>query len=101
MRPPGYWFWIEPPTRPTMREIAGLIAERHGLRLDELTGPAKPYRISHPRQEAYALIYATGRFSLPQIGRFFGNRDHTTVYYGIRAYEDRIAGRSTSRRRAA
>lgn len=73
------------PPPPTMREIAVGIATKHGLTLDELMGPQRAWRFSHPRQEAMAAIVATRRFSFPQIGRFF-NRDHTTVLYAARIH---------------
>lgn len=81
---------IPPP--PTMREIATEVATKHGLTLDELRGPQRARRFAHPRQEAFALAMATGRFSTPQVGRFFGDRDHATVIYGVRAYEARERG---------
>lgn len=79
-----------PPHLPTMREIAALVAERHGLTLDDLTGPVRKRRVAHPRQEAYSLIRATGRYSLPRMGMFFGNRDHTTILDGLRNHEARV-----------
>lgn len=75
----------------TMREIASQVADRYGLALDELRGPSRARPVCWPRQEAMFLCYKTGRFSLPQIGRFFGDRDHTTVLHAIRAVEKRIA----------
>lgn len=31
-----------------------------------------------------------GRWSLPQIGRLLGNRDHTTIIHGVRQHEKRL-----------
>lgn len=84
-----YWFWPVPPPKPSMREIATGVAEQYGLTLDELRSPCRARRYSIPRQEAYALIHATGRFSLPQIGRFFRKCDHTAVWHGVRAHQAR------------
>lgn len=82
-----YWFRVLPEgERPTMRGIATEVAERHGVSLDELRSPARPRRLARPRLEAYALIYATGHFSMPQIARFFRRLDHTTVLKGIRSH---------------
>lgn len=75
----------------TMREIAEQVADRYRLTLAELRGQSRARPVSWPRQEAMFLCYKTGRFSLPQIGRFFGDRDHTTVLHAIRAVEKRIA----------
>ena len=82
------WVW---PHRRSMREIAADVAARHGLTLDELKSPQRARRIAWPRQEAMKEIYDTGRFSLPQIGGFFGGRDHTTVLHAIRAHAKRLA----------
>lgn len=79
---------IETDPKPlTMKAIAEEVCERYGLTLEELKGPGTYRRVARPRQEAYAIMYATGRYSYPQIGRFFGGRDHTAVYYGIRRHE--------------
>jgi len=70
---------------PTMRRIAGEVAARHRLTLDDLTGPRVARPLVRARWEAMAAIRAQTRFSLPQIGQFF-NRDHTTVLAGIRKH---------------
>ena len=98
----GYWFWVLPEFahRPRMRDVAALVAERHGLSLAELKGPSATRRIAWPRQEAYALIRKhCPNISYPQIGQFFGGRDHTTVIYGVRAHEARVAGAAGGGRR--
>ncbi len=88
-----YWFWVLPehPRRISMREIAALVAERHGLSVEELRGPGRSRRLAHPRQEAFALIRKHTAVSLPQIGGYSGGRDHTTVLHGVRAHERRCA----------
>lgn len=80
------------PRKLTMREIVADVAERRGFTVDELIGPGRHKRLSRARHEAFALIYAQGRLSLPEIGRRFGGRDHTTVLHGIRAHKARQAG---------
>jgi chromosomal replication initiator protein len=78
-----------PKRAPTMREIAELVAERRGLTLEELRGSSRVHKVCHPRQEAMALIMAQGRFSYPQVGRFF-DRDHSTVIHAVQAYAERV-----------
>lgn len=78
-----------PSTRPVMKTIATRVALAHGFQLEDLTGPARTKRVAHVRHEAMWEIYETGLFSYPQIGRFFGGRDHTTVICGCRAHEAR------------
>jgi chromosomal replication initiation ATPase DnaA len=88
-------------TRPmTLREVAFKVAQKHGIKSSDLTAPngtedSKSNAFAHPRQEAYWLAYKQPgeidehQHSLTAIGRFFGGRDHTTVLFGIRAYERR------------
>lgn len=73
----------------SMRGILADVAWRHGIAPHVLRGDVRARWAAHPRQEAMYLMYQTGRFSLPQIGIFLGNRDHTTVLHGIRAHKKR------------
>lgn len=76
---------------PAQREIIEDVAQRHDLTVALLQSKHRMRSIAHPRQEAMYLLRATGRWSLPQIGRVLGCRDHTTVLFGIRAFERRRA----------
>ena len=72
------------------RTVTQEVAQRHGLTFEEITGPSVKRRCAWPRQEAWALIWAQGRLSLPEIGRRF-DRGHDTVLRGVRQYERRLA----------
>jgi chromosomal replication initiator protein len=80
---------VTDPPRHTMRDIATMTAERYGLTVDDLKSPSQERRIAWPRQEAMVLIRQHTRQSYPQIGRFFGDRDHTTVIHAVRQVERR------------
>jgi chromosomal replication initiation ATPase DnaA len=71
-----------------MRAIAADVAERHGIAVTALFSRYGQFAAIHCRQEAMAAMYATQRYSLPRIGRFF-DRDHTTVLHAVRAVERR------------
>jgi chromosomal replication initiator protein len=71
---------------PQMRTIAAAVAERHGLTVSDLCGPSSACRVSRARHEAMWEIRRRTAKSLPVMGRFF-NRHHTTILYGIRAFE--------------
>lgn len=73
-----------------MSAITERVAARHGLTVEELKAPTSCTRIAHPRQEAMMEMRAQDRWSLPQIGRFFG-LDHTTILHGVRAHARRAA----------
>lgn len=71
--------------RPSMREIAERHACEAGVTLADLRAPSREKRFYLPRRAAMAEMQATGRFSYPQIGRFF-NRDHTSVCEAVAKY---------------
>lgn len=54
----------------------------------DLESARRSRAIAYPRQIAMYLCRKLTTRSLPQIGRFFGNRDHTTVLYAVRKLED-------------
>ena len=80
--------------RVTMREIIADIAGLYGFTVEELTGPGRTKGVSNARQHAMYLMAQQQHLSLPQIGRFLGNRDHTTVLHGVRAHKARMEAQS-------
>jgi hypothetical protein len=56
-----------------------------GLTTQAMVSPRRHKAWTHPRQMAMAVAYALTGASLPQIGRTFGNRDHTTVIHAVNA----------------
>lgn len=74
---------------PTIDSIIRAVAEYHHIKPAHILSPCRFREYAWPRQEAYWLARElTGR-SLPEIGRAFGGRDHTTIIFGIRAVEAR------------
>jgi len=72
----------------SIEEIQRRVAEHYNIRLSELIGPTRVRTVARPRQIAmYLCKYLTTR-SLPEIGRRFGGRDHTTIMHGIKRIED-------------
>lgn len=67
----------------SLRDFIAEAAAEAGLTAAHITGPQRTLRVSEPRQKAMARAYATGLYSLPQIGRAF-HRDHTTVLHACR-----------------
>lgn len=51
-------------------------------------------RLAWPRQEFYWRARNETIASLPEIGRFIGGRDHSTVAYGSDRHEKRMQGAS-------
>ena len=75
----------------TIEEIQRKVAEHYNVRLSDLIGPKRLRTIARPRQVAmYLAKHLTSR-SLPEIGRRFGGRDHTTIMHGVRKIEELVA----------
>jgi chromosomal replication initiator protein len=72
----------------TIATIVMAVARETGIPRREIVSDNRSFPVAHARQEAMRRAYATGKFSLPQIGKFFG-RDHTTVLHGIRRATER------------
>ncbi len=72
----------------TVEEIQRLVSEHYNIRLSDLIGPKRVRTIARPRQVAMYLAKQLTSRSLPEIGRRFGGRDHTTVMHGVRRIEE-------------
>ena len=72
----------------TIEEIQRKVAEHYNIRLSELVGPKRLRIFARPRQVAMYLCKQLTSRSLPEIGRHFGKRDHTTVMHGVRRIEE-------------
>lgn len=72
----------------TIEEIQRKVSEHYNIRLSDLIGPRRVRTIARPRQVAMWLAKNLTARSLPEIGRRFGNRDHTTVMHGVRRIEE-------------
>ena len=77
-------------TAPTPRFIIKLVSVRRGIPVKEMTGRCKTPDYVAARDEALALIYTHCRaMSLPELGRLFGGRDHTTILHALRKMRKR------------
>ena len=72
----------------TIDEIQRQVAEYYNLRLSELLSARRARNIARPRQVAMYLAKQHTSRSLPEIGRKFGGRDHTTVMHAVRKVDD-------------
>jgi chromosomal replication initiator protein len=69
--------------RVTIEEIQKRVAEHWNIRLTDMSSARRSRAIARPRQVAMYLAKQLTSRSLPEIGRKFGNRDHTTVMHGV------------------
>ncbi len=72
----------------TIEEIQRKVSEHYNIRLSDLIGPRRMRTLARPRQIAMYLAKQLTSRSLPEIGRRFGGRDHTTVMHGVRKIEE-------------
>src|SRR5271156_4874832 len=74
--------------RVTIDEIQRRVAEHFNIKLVEMTSDRRARIVARPRQVAMYLAKQLTARSLPQIGRKFGGRDHTTVMHAVRKIEE-------------
>ncbi|WP_374644985.1 chromosomal replication initiator protein DnaA [Tabrizicola sp.] len=72
----------------SIEEIQRKVAEHYNIRLSDMIGPKRLRTIARPRQVAMYLAKQLTPRSLPEIGRRFGGRDHTTIMHGVRKIEE-------------
>lgn len=71
-------------THGVMAVICAEVSEEYGIPVAKMRGKERTADVCCARAEAMRRIYDTGAKSLPQIGRFFGGRDHSTALLAIR-----------------
>ncbi|MGC2415071.1 MAG: chromosomal replication initiator protein DnaA [Stellaceae bacterium] len=76
--------------RVTIDEIQKRVAEHFTIKMAEMTSSRRARIVARPRQVAMYLAKQLTSRSLPEIGRKFGGRDHTTVMHAVRKIEELI-----------
>jgi len=74
--------------RVTVDEIQKAASEHFGLKQADLISQTRTRAVARPRQAAMWLAKQLTTRSLPDIGRRFGGRDHTTVLHAVRRIEE-------------
>ncbi len=74
--------------RVTIEEIQKRVAEHFNIRLADMHSARRARAVARPRQVAMYLAKQLTSRSLPEIGRKFGGRDHTTVMHAVRKVEE-------------
>ncbi len=77
--------------RVTIDEIQRRVAEHFNIKMAEMTSARRARAVARPRQVAMYLAKQLTSRSLPEIGRKFGGRDHTTVMHAVRKIEELMA----------
>ncbi|WP_413204779.1 chromosomal replication initiator protein DnaA [Rhodospirillum sp. A1_3_36] len=81
--------------RVTVDEIQKRVAEHFKIRLADMHSARRSRSVARPRQVAMYLSKQLTSRSLPEIGKNFGGRDHTTVMHAVRKVEELINGDSS------
>lgn len=72
----------------TIKDVQRIVAKRYGFTRTDLLSERRTVPLAKARQIAMFVAKSVTTKSLPEIGRHFGGRDHTTILHGIR----KIAG---------
>ena len=78
--------------RLTIEEIQKKVAEHYNIRLSDMSSPRRARNVARPRQVAMYLAKQLTTRSLPEIGRRFGGRDHTTVMHAVSRVAELMQG---------
>jgi chromosomal replication initiator protein len=74
----------------TADDVMMLITTEFAITSRELVGKSRTQTVSLPRQIAMFLLREHTELSLEDVGRIYGNRDHTTVLYAVTRVRERI-----------
>ena len=72
----------------TIEEIQRNVCAHFNIKMTDMSSARRARAVARPRQMAMYLAKMLTSRSLPEIGRKFGNRDHTTVMHAVRKIEE-------------
>jgi hypothetical protein len=95
---PQMWFWelISMPPKPNtgytpaLQKILEAVSKHYSVSIPEMKTGRRTKKPTHARQ---VVMYLARRFTpmtFPQIGRYLGNKDHTTIIHGVRVIEAKL-----------
>ena len=73
-----------------VESIQNIVASHYNLNIEEMLSPRRSRSLARPRQIAMYLAKQYTTNSLPDIGRKFSNRDHTTVIHAVKKISELI-----------
>ncbi len=79
------------PKRVKIEEIQRIVARQYNVSRADLLSSRRTANVVRPRQVAMYLAKTLTLRSLPEIGRRFGGRDHTTVLHAVRKIENLVS----------
>ena len=79
-----------PPATVTVPGIIEAVARFHNLRSADITGNKRTRTLTNPRHIAMYLARVHTTLSFPELGREFGDRDHSTIQHGYRKVKSEL-----------
>ena len=73
--------------RVTIQQILDVVTKYYNIKLSDLQSKKRNQSIAFPRQICMFLARKHTRYSLEEIGGYFGGRDHTTILHGVRTID--------------
>jgi len=71
-----------------IEQIQKKVSEHFNVKMSDMSSARRSRTVVRPRQIAMYLSKSLTSRSLPEIGRRFGNRDHTTVIHAVKKVEE-------------
>lgn len=71
--------------------ILSEVAEKHKMTIKEMKSDNRKWRFVKARQEAAYRLNSELKYSLSQVGRLLGKRDHTTILHAINQHKKNLA----------
>ena len=81
--------------RTTIDQIQKKVAEHFNVKISDMHSARRSRTVARPRQVAMFLAKNLTTRSLPEIGRKFGGRDHTTVIHAIKKIQELVKNDSS------
>ena len=81
----------EEPQAPSTETILQTVANFYNIKVSDLKGQRRLKQLVRPRHVAMYLVRKNTELSFPEIGRFFGGRDHATVQHACKKIKSEIA----------
>jgi chromosomal replication initiator protein len=75
----------------TVEKIQKIICHKYNIKMSQLKSKNNSPKVAFPRQVAMYLSKELAKVSLPEIGKKFGGKHHTTVIHSVRKIEKLIA----------
>lgn len=97
-KPDPIKLWVErantihrplPPARTTL--VLRIVGNKYGFSPAQIKGQSRIAPLCFARQVAFWILRQGNRYSLPEIGRRIGYRDHTSVLHGVRKIDRLMA----------